>query len=78
MTDDRWNLKGSNPEAIEAFREIKQEYDARSEGRVTNDDALLMLVEGVDVEAAVDYDRIRELVRDEVQSVLEEELSKYR
>ena len=78
MTDDRWNLKGSNPEAIEAFREMKQEYEARSEGRVTNDDALLMLVEGVDVEAAVDYDRIRELVRDEVQSVLEEELSKYR
>lgn len=66
-SDDRWNLKGSDPEAIEAFRETKQEYQARAEGRVTNDDALLMLIEGVDVEPAVDYDRVREIVREVVR-----------
>lgn len=77
MTDDRWNLKGSDEETIEAFRECKRELEARSDGRVTNDDALRMLIDGVDVEPAVDYDHIREIIREEVRSELADQFSQY-
>ena len=65
MTRDRWNLKGRDHEVIERFREIKREYDDQRDERVTNDRALELLMDGVDVESGVDYEKIREIVQEE-------------
>lgn len=60
MTDDRWNLKGSDPEVIERFREMKREYGEQRDERVTNDRALELLMDGVPVERDADTDAILE------------------
>ena len=58
MTDDRWNLKGSDEEVIERFRETKREYDEQREERVTNDRALELLMDGVPIERDSDTEAI--------------------
>ena len=60
MTDDRWNLKGSDEEVIKRFRERKREYDEQREERVTNDRALELLMDGVPIERDADTDGILE------------------
>ena len=58
MTDDRWNLKGSDEEVIKRFRETKREYDEQRDERVTNDRALELLMDGVPIERDSDTDAI--------------------
>ena len=60
MTDDRWNLKGSDEEVIKRFRETKREYDEQREERVTNDRALELLMDGVPIERDADTKEILE------------------
>lgn len=60
MTDDRWNLKGSDPDVIERFREMKREYGEQRDERVTNDRALELLMDGVPIKRDSDTDAILE------------------
>ena len=60
MTDDRWNLKGSDEEVIKRFRETKREYDEQRDERVTNDRALELLIDGVPIERDSDTKEILE------------------
>ena len=60
MTDDRWNLKGSDEEVIKHFRETKREYDEQRDERVTNDRALELLMDGVPIERDSDTKEILE------------------
>ena len=60
MTDDRWNLKGSDPGVIERFREVKLEYGEQRDERVTNDRALELLMDGVPIERDSDTEAILE------------------
>ena len=60
MTDDRWNLKGSDEDVIKRFRETKREYDQQRNERVTNDRALELLMDGVPIERDSDTKEILE------------------
>ena len=76
MTDDRWNLKGSDEEIIERFRETKREYDEERDERVTNDRALELLMDGAPIERDADTKEILErldgLDRAVAEAVVEE------
>lgn len=60
MTDDRWNLKGSDPTVIERFRATKADYDEQLDEPVTNDRALELLMDGVPVERSPQLDELHE------------------
>ena len=76
VTDDRWNLKGSDPDVIERFREVKREYGEQRDERVTNDRALELLMDGVPVERDSDTEAILEkldgLDEDVAEAVVEQ------
>lgn len=62
---DRWAVKGTDPTVKEQFDRIHANYDQRHDEDITQQRALELLMDGVDVEPAVDYGFIREVIREE-------------
>lgn len=60
MTDDRWNIKGSDESTLDRFREIKRGYEAQRDERVTDERALQLLMDDVPVERDGDTKAILE------------------